>query len=67
MKTKREKCKCGRPIVPKRIDAGYDTCLSCGDKEAKSRRFVVACYNKQGYEYFYNPDDLKHTNPKRTT
>lgn len=61
------KCKCGNPIVPKRVDAGYDTCLPCGDKEAKSKRFTVACYNKQGYEFFYNPDDLKHTNPKRTS
>jgi len=60
-------CSCGNEVDVRRIKLGYSTCLSCGDKEAKQKRFLVANFNKQGYELFYNPMDLKFTNPKRTT
>jgi len=59
-------CECGEEVDARRVVLGYQTCLRCGDKEAKKRKFVVANFNKQGYQLFSNIDDLKFTNPKRT-
>ena len=47
-------------------------CMPCGDKEAKveSKRnasMVQIPYSKGAYQYIHNPDDLRITNPKRTT
>lgn len=58
---------CGEEVDARRVVLGYQTCLRCGDAEAKKRKFVVANFNKQGYQLFSNIDDLKFTNPKRTT
>jgi len=47
-------------------------CLPCGDAEAvkESKRkasMVQIPYSKGAYQYIHNPDDLRTTNPKRTT
>lgn len=47
-------------------------CMPCGDAEARkeSKRkasMVQIPYSKGAYQYIHNPDDLRTTNPKRTT
>ena len=61
-------CDCGEEIDARRVAIGYFVCLSCGEKEAKKRKFTVAIpYNKGAYQLITNPLDLCFTNPKRTT
>jgi hypothetical protein len=61
-------CECGMDIPLARLDLGYQTCLACGDKRAKERKFIVQIpYSKGAYQYIHNPKDLCYTNPKRTT
>jgi hypothetical protein len=48
------------------------TCHKCGDAiaVAKSKRkasMVQIPYSKGAYQYIHNPDELRFTNPKRTT
>jgi hypothetical protein len=48
------------------------TCMKCGDEiaTAKSKRkasMVQIPYSKGAYQYIHNPDELRFTNPKRTT
>ena len=48
------------------------TCLQCGEAAAKvetkrKASMVQIPYSKGAYQYIYNPQDLFHTNPKRTT
>ena len=54
-------------VEPQRRNMTRPTCLPCGEKIAKQRKFTVACSNKQGYELITNIDYLKQLNPKRTT
>jgi ribosomal protein L37AE/L43A len=63
-----DECECGNEIDIRRIEIGYTTCLACGDKQAKQKKFVVQIpYGKGAYQYIHNPiEDLKYTNPKRT-
>ena len=51
-----ECCECGDTFHPKRKALGYDTCLSCGDKEASKQsarksKCVAPAYNKGAYMY----------------
>jgi hypothetical protein len=48
-------CECGEEVDARRINLGYQTCLYCGDKEAKARKFVVQIpYNKGAYQFIHN-------------
>ena len=63
---------CGGFIPHARYKLGYKTCLQCGEAAAgaeKKRKasMVQIPYSKGAYQYIYNPADLFHTNPKRTT
>jgi len=60
-------CECGEEVDARRIALGYQTCLSCGDKEAKKRKFTVAPINKSNYMMITDLSQLKQLNPKRTT
>jgi len=60
-------CSCGNEVDVRRIKLGYSTCLSCGDKEAKQRRFTIAPLNKSNYMMITDLDTLKQLNPKRTS
>lgn len=58
-------CACGEEISPARVALGYATCLVCGEKEAKKRKFTVAIpYGKGAYQLINNPEELKMTNAK---
>ena len=58
---------CGELIRPvQRHALGYTTCMPCGDKAAKLVPHIVQIpFSKGAYQFIYNPDDLKITNPKR--
>lgn len=56
----------GVRVEPHRAKMPRPTCMPCGDKIAKQRKFTVACNNKQGYELITDPVQLKQLNPKRT-
>jgi len=60
-------CECGEEVDARRIALGYTTCLVCGDKEAKQRRFTIAPINKSNYMMITDMAMLKQLNPKRTT
>ena len=60
-------CECGEEVDARRIALGYQTCLQCGDKEAKQRRFTIAPINKSNYMMITDMAMLKQLNPKRTT
>lgn len=56
---------CGYGIGDGRAALGYRTCLACGDREARSRRRVVAPISKSAYMLISNLEELKQLNPKR--
>jgi len=60
-------CECGNEIDSRRVALGYFTCLMCGEKEAKKRRFTIAPINKSNYMMITDKELLKQLNPKRTT
>ena len=56
---------CGDDVQPGRSMLGYSTCLSCGDVEARERKFtVMPAYSKGAYQLI-SFCDIAHTNPKR--
>lgn len=57
-------CDCGEEIAPARLALGYTTCLVCGDKLAKQRKFTVVPMHKSNYVACFNLDDLKGINNK---
>jgi len=59
-------CDCGNPIEPpeRYTKLGYKTCLKCGDKQAKGRKFCVVPMHKSNYVAMFNRDDLKGINNK---
>ena len=62
------RCKCGNPVHPKRVEAGYYWCMECGENKAKEARmgWCIAPLNKSNYILITDPNDLKGLNPKRT-
>lgn len=62
------RCACGARIPLARARLGYETCLPCGEKQARQRRHTVAPINKSNYVYI-SPSALgllAQLNPKRT-
>jgi hypothetical protein len=62
-------CRCGEFISPQRLKAGYFVCLTCGEERAEKEkqrkaRSIVPAYNKGGYTYITNKEDLKNLDPK---
>ena len=62
-------CKCGNPVHPLRVQAGYYWCMTCGEAKAKTARlsWCIAPLNKSNYILITDPQHLKQLNPKRTT
>ena len=62
------RCKCGNPVHPKRVEAGYYWCMECGENKAKEARmgWCIAPLNKSNYILITDPQHLKQLNPKRT-
>ena len=40
---------CDLPILPARSALGYDTCLPCGEKEARQVRHTIVPMHKSNY------------------
>lgn len=57
---------CGDDVQPGRILLGYNTCLSCGDAEARKRTHCVVPLNKSNYVVISNRAELAWLNPKRS-
>jgi len=57
--------RCHLPITPpERVAIGYCTCLTCGEHEARNRKFTVVPLNKGNYMVM--PKELlPFLNPKR--
>ena len=66
---RRVKMKCIRcrkgSVTPARYEAGYDTCKTCGEKQARTIKWTVGIpYGKGAYQLIYDPEELKMTNQK---
>lgn len=58
---------CREPIAPcKRVQYGYNTCLDCGDKQAKQVKHTVVPMHKSNYMVASSLSMLKQLNPKRS-
>lgn len=57
-------CECGLEIPIGRLDLGYTTCLSCGDKVAKARKFTIVPMHKSNYVAIFDRSDLLGINNK---
>ena len=56
---------CGDGVSSGRRNLGYQTCLSCGDKQARKIKHCVVPMNKSNYVLITNPIELTQLNPKR--
>ena len=59
-------CDCGEEVDVRRIALGYTSCLTCGDKQARSVKRCVVPLNKSNYMLITDYELLKQLNPKRT-
>ena len=59
-------CNCGDEFPLARANLGYQTCLTCGDKQAREVKRCVVPMNKSNYVLITNPIELAQLNPKRT-
>lgn len=57
---------CGDYFTDRRLTLGYNTCLECGDAEAKLMTWCTAPINKSNYMLISNPAELAQLNPKRS-
>ena len=57
-------CECGEEVDARRIALGYQTCLVCGDKEAKARKFTIVPMHKSNYVAIFDRSDLLGINNK---
>ena len=55
---------CDAKVHDKRVQLGYDTCMICGDKEAKSKVFTVLPLHKSNYMLVTNREELIGCNTK---
>jgi len=55
---------CETLVHRERIRLGYDTCLTCGEAEAKQRRHTVVPMHKSNYMPVTNLIDLRGINNK---
>ena len=55
---------CNAEVHPLRVQAGIDTCIHCGDKQAKQRKHCIVPMHKSNYIVVTNHDDLVRINNK---
>ena len=59
------KCiSCNAVVHPLRLKAGINTCIYCGDKQAKQRTHCIVPMHKSNYIVVTNRDDLVRINNK---
>ena len=59
------RCRCGNDIAKARSDAGYLTCLDCGEREAQMVKHCVVPMHKSNYVVVTDRKMLCFLNPKR--
>lgn len=59
-------CNCGDDISSARYNLGYNTCLPCGERQARKVNHCVVPMNKSNYVVITNRAELAWLNPKRT-
>ena len=52
------------PVEPRRHKAGFDTCLPCGEREARQIKHTIVPMHKSNYVMLTDMDDLKGINNK---
>ena len=52
------------PVDPRRIKAGFDTCLRCGEDEAQQVRHTIVPMHKSNYMVITDRRDLMGINNK---
>lgn len=52
------------PVEPRRVEAGYETCLPCGDAEARQVRHTIVPMHKSNYMVITDRRDLMGINNK---
>ena len=52
------------PVEPRRVEAGFVTCLPCGEAEAKQVRHTIVPMHKSNYMVITDPRDLMGINNK---
>jgi hypothetical protein len=52
------------PVAPRRHKAGFDTCLPCGEREAREVRHTVVPMHKSNYMVVSDKRDLMGINNK---
>lgn len=57
-------CQCGEEIPAPRYNLGYNTCLTCGEVQARQRKHCVVPMAKSNYILVSDPAVLKQLNPK---
>jgi recombinational DNA repair protein (RecF pathway) len=62
--TANECVRCGGEVNPRRFSLGYETCLTCGEYQARQVKHCVAPLHKSNYMVFTNKEDLKGINNK---
>lgn len=55
---------CNAIVHPLRSKLGIDTCIHCGDKQAKQRKHCIVPMHKSNYIVVTNHDDLVRINNK---
>ena len=50
------------PVEPRRVEAGFVTCLPCGEAEAKQRRHTIVPMHKSNYVVVRDRELLKCLN-----
>ena len=59
------KCKICNTVIPHgRLALGYQTCLTCGEIEARKRKHTIVPMHKSNYIVVSNKEDLKGINNK---
>ncbi len=56
--------RCGVEVDPRRVEAGYNFCMTCGDLLARSVVRTIVPVHKSNYILVTNRDDLKGINSK---
>jgi len=58
-------CRCCETQIPApRVQLGYDTCIQCGEEEARQVKHTIAPMHKSNYVVISDKADLKGINNK---
>ena len=65
MQHEKECTSCGGYVAVLRWRLGYNTCLACGEAEARKRKHIIAPMHKSNYVLITDTELLKGINNKQ--